>query len=81
MGDTPIDLTAERNKRSQPDAEHIKQDDFGRPMFRFLLIYEMDGGEWMTDVWAYDAGDARRRVDAMRATLRVEGQAFATTPA
>lgn len=78
MSDTPIDLTAERNKRALPDAEHVKKDGFGRPMFRFLLLYDMDDSEWATDVCAYDIDDAKRRVDAMKDTLRVEGQAYST---
>lgn len=80
MSDTPIDLTAERSRRAQPDAEHVRQDAFGRPLFRFLLSYSMDGSEWMTHVWAYDADDAKRRVDAMKVSLRVDGQAHATIP-
>lgn len=80
MGDTPIDLSSERNKRSEPSAEHVRRDGFGRPLFRFLLVYSMDDSEWVTDVWAYDADDACQRVDAMKASLRVVGQAHATIP-
>jgi hypothetical protein len=78
----PIDLSAERDKRTGPDAEHVRKDEFGRPLFRFLLSYEMDGEMWGgVDVWAYSMDDAQRRVDAMRASARLDGQAMRTSSA
>ena len=77
----PIDLAAQRNKRAAPDAEHVRKDDFGRSMYRFLLEYEMDGSEWSAQVWAYDFDDAQKRVASMRASLRLLGQAHAALPA
>lgn len=71
-----IDLAAERNRREQPDAEHIIRDDLGVPLYRFLLSYEMDGSRWSAEVWAYSFEDAIRRVAAMRASLNVDGQCF-----
>ncbi len=71
---TVIDLGQARAAREQPDAEHIQKDQFGRPMYRFALTYEMDGKTWGSDVWAYSFGDAERRVAAMRGSLSVAGQ-------
>lgn len=76
-----IDLSTERNKRAAPDAEFVRQDDYGRPMYTFLLSYEMDGSGWSTEVWAYDVEDAEKRVAAMRESLKVDGQIFASFPA
>lgn len=81
MSDGVIDLSAERNRRAQPDPEFVKQDDFGRPMYLYLLRYEMDASLWQTDVWAYSEEDAGNRVKAMRESLELLGQAFNAIPA
>lgn len=71
-----IDMNTERNRREQPDPEFISQDDYGRKLYVFLLSYQMDGKEWSTQIWAYDAKDAERRVTGMRESLKVDGQLF-----
>ena len=81
MSDEIIDLNAERSKREQPDAEFVRHDDYGRPLYLLLLGYEMDSSSWSTEVWAYDFPDAEKRVEAMRASLTVNGQAFGQVPA
>lgn len=73
-----IDLTQERAKREEPDSGHVMKDEFGRPMFSFLLDYQAGDDEWSTTIWAYDHEDAERRVRAMRDTLVVAGQIFST---
>lgn len=72
-----VDLNQARAARERPDAEHVRQDQFGRPMYRFALTYEMDGSTWGADLWAYSFEDAERRVAAMRDTLGVAGQVHA----
>lgn len=72
----PIDLAAERNRREQPAPEFIKQDDYGRPLYLFLLSYEFEGGLWQTELWAYSMDDAEARVAAMLNSLAVRGQLF-----
>jgi hypothetical protein len=74
-------IADERNKRAQPDPEFIRKDDYGRPLYTFLLNYEMDGGSWQTEIWAYDFADAEKRCAAMRESLAVMGQAFGCIPA
>lgn len=81
MTDKVVDLTAERNKREAPDPEFVRKDDYGRPLYMFLLSYEMDGRRWATEAWAYDFADAEARVTGMRASLKVDGQAFGCIPA
>lgn len=81
MADVIVDLTTERNRRAAPDPEFVRNDDYGRPLYTFLLSYEMDGKQWSTEVWAYDFADADARVAAMRASLKVDGQAFGCIPA
>ena len=76
MSEDIIDLNAERNKREQPDSEFVRHDDFGRPVYLFLLNYQMDGASWSADIWAYDMEDAQRRVDAIAKTVTVLGQAY-----
>lgn len=69
-----IDLGAARTKREKPDEHHVRRDDYGRPMYRFALSYEMDSRDWCTEVWAYSFEDAENRVAAMSRTLTVQGQ-------
>jgi hypothetical protein len=76
-----IDLNAERSKRDQPDPEFVRKDDFGRPLYTFLLSYEMGGSQWCAEIWAYSFEDAEARVAAMRESLKVDGQAYSTVPA
>jgi hypothetical protein len=81
MDDKIIDLGAERSKRDQPDPEFCHKDDFGRPMYTFLLSYQMDGSPYGWQVIAYDWADAEARVRAMRESLKVDGQLFSQVPA
>lgn len=76
-----IDMDAERAKREAPDPQYVSQDDYGRPLYTFLLSYEMSGKRWSVDIWAYDFADAEARCAAMRDSLQVDGQAFSSTPA
>jgi hypothetical protein len=81
VSDNIVDLNAERNKREGPDGEFVRQDDFGRSLYAFLLSYEMDNSSWSTQVWAYSFEDAEARVAAMRDTLAVRGQLYDAVPA
>jgi hypothetical protein len=76
-----IDLNEKRNERERPDAEFIRKDDFGRPMYCFLLDYTFDGKHWSSEVWAYDEAEALKRVEAMRESLKYMGQMFTVVPA
>lgn len=80
MSNDIIDLSAERNKREQSVPEFVRHDDYGRPLYTFLLSYEMEGKSWSTEVWAYDFADAEARVAAMRESLKVTGQLFDRIP-
>lgn len=73
---TVIHLDDVRADREQPDPEHLCQDQYGRPMYRFALSYEMNGSDWCTHIWAYSIEDAEMRVAAMARTLAVQGQMF-----
>jgi hypothetical protein len=88
MADT-IDLTAERTKRAQPDAEFITTDEYGRKFFKFIANYEFgsfDGkdaskGTFSINLWALDEAEAKARVEAIRQSLRYEGQLYSSRPA
>ena len=75
-----IDLGAERNKREQPDPQFVRKDEYGRPLYCFLLSYDFDGGRWSTEVWAYSAEEAAARVEAMRKSLKYDGQLYERIP-
>lgn len=76
-----IRLVSARAKLDKPDEFATKKDDFGRPIFLFLLEYRMDGQDYGAEVWAYHWADAMERVKAMRKSLKVIGQAFTKLPA
>lgn len=79
MNDNIVDLTERRNAAERPDPEHITHDDFGRPLYRYLIEYDMDGETWGgVDVWAYSDEDALRRAAAMRQSLRLTGRCYSS---
>lgn len=81
MADKIVNLGLERAKREAPDPDFVRRDDFGREMYLFLLEYQFENGAWSTQLWAYSMEDAQARVDAMRESLALRGQAFASFPA
>ena len=77
-----IDFNERRAAKDRPDADMVRLDDDGAPLYLFFLQYEMDGSTWGgIDVWAYSFDDAERRVEAMRQSLVVLGQAHSIIPA
>lgn len=76
-----IDLNERRAAKDAPDADCVRRDDYGRPLYLFFLQYEMEGSLWAgVDVWAYSFEDAENRVQAMRQSLVVLGQAHSIIP-
>lgn len=75
-----IDLTKERGKREAPDADFVRCDQFGRPVFSFLLDYELDGNTFSVTVWAADFDDAERHAKALTAGATVAGQIHQEIP-
>ena len=73
---TIIDLSAERDKRDGPDPEFVTTDEFGRKMFAFRAEYQIDGSTFGIHFFAYDFGDAERRLSAMRSGLELRGQVY-----
>ncbi|WP_152613436.1 hypothetical protein [Inquilinus limosus] len=70
--------------RQRPEPEHVSCDQWGRPMFRFVVEYPhlrtQSGMErvWTATIWAYDQEDAEARLDAIRASGRLAGQVLET---
>lgn len=64
----------------KPDAEFVRMDDDGVPIYLFFMSYEMEG-MCFAEVWAYSYDDALDRVDAMRKSLVLRGQAMGSVPA
>lgn len=75
-----IDLSERRNAKDRPDADCVRTDDYGRPLYLFALEYEMPDGRYGTEVWAYSFDDAESRVSAMRQSLSVLGQMHSIIP-
>lgn len=73
---TIIDLNAERDKRGGPDPQFVTTDEAGRKMFAFRAEYRIDGSTFGIHFFAYDFGDAERRISAMRASLDLLGQVY-----
>lgn len=76
-----IDLTAERNRRDGPDADHIRQDEYGRPLYEFVFDYRMDDGTYTFSLFAYDWEDAERRAKAISQGVVLVGQLHQVVPA
>lgn len=76
-----VDLNRERAKREEPDADCVRKDDFGRPLYLYALEYKFDGHRWAAEIWAYSMEEAEARVQAMRQSLELSGQTFAVIPA
>lgn len=73
-----IDLTSERAKRDRPDQQFICADSEGREMFAFCGSYRLDTGETFSlSFFAYDFDDAKRRVEAIKGNLVLDGQTYA----
>lgn len=75
-----VDLNAERNKREQPDDECIRKDEYGRPLYMFLIEWVRDGKQYGHHIWAYDQTDADAHIAAMRESLAYTGQAYSMVP-
>ena len=67
----------ERAKRERPDPEFCLKDDFGKPMWVYSIGYAMDGKEWSTRIVAYSWEDAEARLDAIKASGKIDGQMMA----
>ncbi|TBC12711.1 hypothetical protein [Rhizobium ruizarguesonis] len=75
-----IDFQTERERRNGPDEQFMTVDQDGRPMFAFFAEYQIDGGTFGINFFAYDFADAELRVSSMRASLTVAGQIYAEVP-
>jgi hypothetical protein len=76
-----VDLTAERNKREQPDAEFMRKDEYGRHVYCFGVQYDHAGSQYSFHLWAYDWADAEAKVASMRSSATVFGKMFSVVPA
>ena len=76
-----IDLEALRRSREAPDSDQVRKDEYGRPLYRFLLEYRVCRRTYASDVWAYDMADAEAHVAAMRESLELLGQCYSSGPA
>jgi hypothetical protein len=73
---TIIDLASEREKRDGPDPSFVTTDEHGQKMFAFRAEYRIDGSTFGIHFFAYDFGDAERRISAMRSGLVLRGQVY-----
>ena len=76
MSNEPIDLTAYRNAREEPDADCIAYDEYGRKLYTFILSFEMEGKSYGAEIKAYDEEEANKKIAAMRETLEYSGKLF-----
>lgn len=81
MSDEPINLSAERSKREQPEPEFVKADEYGRPLYKFGYSFEHQSKEYGFDFWAYDAEDAQAKLASIRESAKFDGQIYGSIPA
>lgn len=75
------DLNGERDKRHGPDQEHVAvivKDGRAEKWFEFTCAFACDGAEYSFTIWALDFADADRRLDALKASAKVDGQLYRT---
>lgn len=75
-----ISLADRRDQREQPDPHFTKKDEFGRPMFVFLLEYQMDGQWYGIDLWAHSFEEADKAARSMRDGIVCVGKKMAEVP-
>jgi len=80
-GASIIDLNERRNAAERPDPEFIRKDEYGRPLYCYVLSFDMGDKQFGTEIWAYDKEDAEAKVAAMRVSLRLDGQLSSVVPA
>lgn len=79
MDDKIINLDTERNRRVDPST--VTKDRDGREMIEFCASYDAgEGTRWMMTFFAYDREDAAARVEAMKASLKLEGPSHEFEP-
>ena len=72
-----ISLSAERDRRTAPDADCVKPDEYGRPLYLFSASYRRhDGREFSINFWAYDLADAQDAVAGMNTGMTLDGQIY-----
>jgi hypothetical protein len=64
-----------------PDPEFVRRDEYGRPVYCFMLEYEHDGQMYGLDFWAYSEDDAKAHVLSMVAHMSYVGQKMGELPA
>jgi hypothetical protein len=80
MADDIIDLSAERNRREEPDPEFVTADEYGRKLYTFLASYDVGDKCFSLRFIAYDEDDAQAKVAGMRESIRYDGKLFSSIP-
>lgn len=78
---TVIDLQKVKADREAPDADCIKRDEYGRPLYTFGLEYELDGKTFTVSIVAPSMDEAERHASSMRNSVTVYGQIYSVVPA
>jgi hypothetical protein len=71
-----IDLQERKDEKSI-DPE-FRQKIMGEKWYKFLASYEFRGNRYTLDFWALDMDDAKERIDAIKNTLKLDGQIHTT---
>lgn len=66
---------------NQPDAAFVRRDEYGRPIYCYIIEYQHQGGTYGLDFWAYSDAEAMDHVLSMIATMTFVGQKFGEYPA
>ena len=54
----------------------MARDEYGRPLYTFLLEYQMGGKIYETEVMAYSDAEALRHIEAVRQSLVYVGKLY-----
>lgn len=81
-GPKVIDLNLKRGAADREvDPAFVRQDEYGRKLYCFLLEYEFEGETYGLDMWAYSREIVEKQIPSIRASLRYLGQKLGEVPA
>lgn len=66
---------------NRPDPHLVRHDEYGRPLYCFILEYEHAGHTYGLDLWAYSMEEAAAHAVSMVANLTLVGQKLGEVPA
>lgn len=72
-----IDMNTRLKQANQPDDDQVFFDDDGQTWFHYTCSYQVGDKEFCLDLWALSYDDALCHIDAIKKTIKFDGQLYA----